>query len=73
MNLDQSAIVMEIDHDMHQVYQETLQVMPAPSDPSALVPSEDAVAARLTTPINTTYIDTDKISFERYTNTPKSC
>jgi GPCR-chaperone len=56
---------MEIDHDAHQVFTETIQVLPMQSDVSAMQPSEDAVAARLTAPIVTTYIDTEKITFER--------
>ncbi len=60
-----SAIVMEIDHDMMQVHTETMRVLPEPPDISVLTPSEDAVAARLTSPIVTTYIDTEKIAFER--------
>ena len=60
-----SATVMEIDHDMRQVFTETMQVLPQVPDISFLTPSDDAVAARLTAPIVTTYIDTGKISFER--------
>lgn len=59
------ATVMEIDHDNHQVYTETMRIMPQPTDASLLAPSEEAVAARLTSPIVTTFIDTEKISFER--------
>lgn len=57
---------MEMDHDNHQVYSETIAV-PAAGNPdvSFLMPSEDAVAARLTSPIVTTFIDTEKITFER--------
>ena len=61
----ESAIVMEIDHDARQVFQETMRVLPEPPDISFLRPSDDAVAARITAPIVTTYIDTEKIAFER--------
>lgn len=62
-----SATFMEIDHDAHQVFTETIHVVPSnDSDASSMQPSEDAVAARLTAPIVTTYIDTEKIMFERF-------
>lgn len=55
--------MMEIDHDLKQVFCEQMKV---PSDDlSVLLPSDEAVSQRLTTPIVTTYVDTDKISFER--------
>ena len=57
---------MEIDHDMKQVYSETMRTLPEQPDVSMLQPSEDAIAARLTAPVVTTFIDTDRISFERY-------
>lgn len=59
------ALVMEVDHDLHQIYTETMQVLPETPDIDLLVPSDDQVAARLTAPIVTTFIDTEKISFER--------
>jgi hypothetical protein len=61
-----SATVMEIDHDARQVFSETMRVLPDPPDVSFLAPSQDAVAARITSPVVTTYIDTEKIAFERY-------
>lgn len=59
------ASVMEIDHDARQVFTETIRVLSAAPDIALLKPSEEAVAARLTSPIVTTYIDTEKIAFER--------
>lgn len=55
---------MEVDHDRGEVYAETMELTVSPSDIG--LPSEEAVAARLMSPIVTTYIDTDKISFERW-------
>jgi len=57
------ATVMEIDHDSRRVISENIRVVP--NDVSSSRPSEDAVAARLTSPIVTTYVDTEKIAFER--------
>ncbi|KAK7087640.1 ankyrin repeat domain-containing protein 13D-like [Littorina saxatilis] len=57
--------MMEIDHDSKGVYSETIRSLPATADSSLMVPSEEAVAARLTSPVVTTYIDTNRISFER--------
>ena len=59
------AVFMEMDHDNHQIFSETITVPTANADVSFSAPSEDAVAARLTSPIVTTYIDTEKITFER--------
>lgn len=64
MSIDDGATMMEIDHDLRQVYCEEMRT----SDESLgiLLPNEETVSQRLTNPIVTTYIDTDKISFERY-------
>lgn len=61
------AIMMEVDHDACQVHVEQMQVLPPEYVDLAgsLRPSPDAVSARLTSPVVATYIDTDKISFER--------
>ncbi|KAF5295163.1 hypothetical protein FQR65_LT10551 [Abscondita terminalis] len=57
------ATMMEVDHDARQVYSEQMKV---PTDTlGVLIPSEESLSQRLTTPIVTTYVDTDKISFER--------
>lgn len=63
--LSNEAVFMEMDHDNHQIYSETITAQTANDDPSFSMPSENAVAARLTSPIVTTYIDTEKITFER--------
>jgi hypothetical protein len=60
-----SALMMEVDHETQQVYVEQMRMISA-EDLQFLQPSEEAISSRLTTPIVTTYIDTDKISFERY-------
>ncbi|KAJ8923292.1 hypothetical protein NQ315_001850 [Exocentrus adspersus] len=57
------ATMMEIDHDLQQVYCE--QMRTTDDALGILIPSEDSVSQRLTTPIVTTYVDTEKISFER--------
>lgn len=55
--------MMEVDHDARQVYSEQMKV---PTDTlGVLIPSEETLSQRLTTPIVTTFVDTDKISFER--------
>ncbi|XP_066997849.1 ankyrin repeat domain-containing protein 13D isoform X3 [Anabrus simplex] len=58
------TIMMEVDHEARQVYIEDI-ILISPDDLQFLHPSEEAVTARLTTPIVSTYVDTDKISFER--------
>lgn len=60
-----SATLMEIDHDNREVFSETMQLQVEPPDVQAMRPSGEAIAARLTNPIVTTYLDTEKISFER--------
>ncbi|XP_069136518.1 ankyrin repeat domain-containing protein 13D-like [Argopecten irradians] len=60
-----SATVMEVDHDRREIFSETMQILPPNFDMSVMNPSDDSVAARLTNPLVTTYVDTDKISFER--------
>lgn len=57
------ATMMEVDHDARQVYSEQMKV---PADSlGVLIPTEESLSQRLTTPIVTTFVDTDKISFER--------
>uniref|UniRef100_A0A131XIT2 Putative gpcr-chaperone n=1 Tax=Hyalomma excavatum TaxID=257692 RepID=A0A131XIT2_9ACAR len=61
------ALMMEVDHDSCQVHVEQMQVLPPEyvDLTGSLRPSQEAISARLTSPVVATYIDTDKISFER--------
>uniref|UniRef100_A0A069DZB8 Putative ankyrin repeat protein n=1 Tax=Panstrongylus megistus TaxID=65343 RepID=A0A069DZB8_9HEMI len=61
---DDEATIMEVDHETQQVFIEQMRVLPA-ANLQVLQPTPESVSARLTAPITTTYLDTDKISFER--------
>ncbi|XP_076755838.1 ankyrin repeat domain-containing protein 13D isoform X2 [Xylocopa sonorina] len=61
---DDGATMMEVDHKTRKVYVEHIKLVDI-DDMQLMEPSEEGVLARLTNPIVTTYIDTDKISFER--------
>ncbi|XP_058807424.1 ankyrin repeat domain-containing protein 13D isoform X2 [Phymastichus coffea] len=58
------ATMMEIDHETRKVYVEHMKLI-GDDNIQLMEPSEEGVMARLTNPIVTTYIDTEKISFER--------
>uniref|UniRef100_A0A1B6FWR0 Ankyrin repeat domain-containing protein n=1 Tax=Cuerna arida TaxID=1464854 RepID=A0A1B6FWR0_9HEMI len=58
------ATMMEVDHETRQVFVEQMRVV-SPEELQVIHPSHDMIGARLTAPIVTTYVDTDKISFER--------
>nr|XP_033776337.1 ankyrin repeat domain-containing protein 13D [Geotrypetes seraphini] len=64
---EEGAVVMEVDHDKQVVYTELLSL--ALHEPelmlSAMQPSEEHVASRLTSPIVSTHLDTKHIAFER--------
>ncbi|XP_051522113.1 ankyrin repeat domain-containing protein 13B isoform X1 [Myxocyprinus asiaticus] len=78
---DSSAMVMEVDHDRQLVFCQTLPCLSSspssPTSPSsrvsttalsllgALQPSYEQVAARLSSPVVATQLDTRNISFER--------
>lgn len=62
--VDDGATMMEVDHDTRKVYVEHMKLI-SDDNIQLMEPSEEGVIARLTNPIVTTYIDTDKISFER--------
>ncbi|TGZ48978.1 Ankyrin repeat domain-containing protein 13B [Temnothorax longispinosus] len=59
------ATMMEVDHETRKVYVEHMKLIGDDNIQLMEPPSEEGVIARLTNPIVTTYIDTDKISFER--------
>ncbi|XP_070169807.1 ankyrin repeat domain-containing protein 13D isoform X1 [Polyergus mexicanus] len=63
-NTDDGATMMEVDHETKKVYVEHMKLI-GDDNIQLMEPSEEGVIARLTNPIVTTYIDTDKISFER--------
>lgn len=65
--LDEGAVIMEVNHDSKKVYMEQMKVFPQHmmSVMVALSPSPEQVALRFQAPIVTTYVDTEKIKFER--------
>lgn len=60
-----TAVMMEVDHETKQVYVEQMRLLSFEADTSYMHSQESIISSRLTNPIVTTYIDTDKISFER--------
>lgn len=61
--LEDSAVMIEIDHDTHEVMEE--QMNSDIGDIVAIPPPIGAVRARLNAPVITNNIEMDKISFER--------
>ncbi|XP_048512228.1 ankyrin repeat domain-containing protein 13D isoform X5 [Athalia rosae] len=61
---DDGATMMEVDHETKKVYVEHMKLVSEDHE-QMILPSEESIIARLTNPIVTTYIDTEKISFER--------
>uniref|UniRef100_A0A8C5PUD5 Ankyrin repeat domain 13B n=1 Tax=Leptobrachium leishanense TaxID=445787 RepID=A0A8C5PUD5_9ANUR len=64
---DTSAVVMEIDHDRHVVFTETLTLGSQDHEVllAAVQPTEEQAMSRLTAPVVTTQLDTKNIAFER--------
>lgn len=60
--LDDGATMMEIDHETKQIYCEQMK---SPPDSMSTIPAKENISHRFASPIVTTYVDTDKISFER--------
>lgn len=65
--LDEGAVIMEVNHDSKKVYMEQMKIFPQHmmSVMVALSPSPEQVALRFQAPIVATYVDTEKIKFER--------
>jgi ankyrin repeat domain-containing protein 13 len=64
MQAGDSALMIEVDHEKRDVYTEQMRMI-SPEDLQFMQPTDEAISTRLTTPVVTTYIDTEKISFER--------
>ena len=62
----ETAVLMEMDHESKDAFIEELKTIQYDRRLQLMVPSEDSVVSRLTAPIVHTYVDTEKISFERY-------
>lgn len=65
---EDGAVIMEVNHDSRKVFIEQMKVFPAHmmSVMVALSPSPEQVALRFAAPIVATYVDTEKIRFERF-------
>eukprot|EP00058_Branchiostoma_floridae_P002096 XP_002587584.1 hypothetical protein BRAFLDRAFT_230511 [Branchiostoma floridae] len=60
-----SATLMEVDHDRHLVFVESLQMNGPQLSPDAMTPTDDIVCARMAQPIVTVHMETKNIAFER--------
>ncbi|KAL7638255.1 UNVERIFIED_CONTAM: hypothetical protein RMT77_010819 [Armadillidium vulgare] len=61
----EGATMLEVDHDAKQVYVELIENMDENELVNQMKPHQAIITHRLKSPIVTTFIDTDKISFER--------
>ncbi len=61
---ENGADLYEIDHDTRTVYCEEMRLL-SYDELESYVQSDDQISARLTTPLVLTFLDTDKINFER--------
>lgn len=60
------AVLLEMDHEAKEVFVEELKTLQEDRVTRHLMaPTENALMSRTTAPIVHTYVDTDKISFER--------
>lgn len=63
---EDGAVFMEVDHINKQINKKTMKVISQQDIPDFLQPTEEQISERLSNPISTTYIDTEKITFQRY-------
>ena len=61
---EDGADLFEVDHDTKTVYCEEMKIL-SPEDLESYVQSDAQISNRLTNPLVLTYVDTDKINFER--------
>ncbi len=61
---ENGADLYEVDHDTRTVYCEEMRIL-SYEELESYVQSDDQISARLTTPLVLTFLDTDKINFER--------
>lgn len=59
-----TATMMEVDHESHEVFVEQME-MPVNIELGGMFPTDASVQSRLRSPIVTTFVDTENISFER--------
>ncbi|KAK3736291.1 hypothetical protein QZH41_020756 [Actinostola sp. cb2023] len=63
---ESGGMFLEIDHDKKRVWKETLSIRDDIRDIASTKPSEDVLTQRMSSPIVTTYLDTDKLAFTRH-------
>lgn len=64
---EEGAVFIEVDHDSRSVHVEKMNMseMSQEGQSGLLKPSSEVVRARLTSPMSVTYLDSEKITFER--------
>src|SRR5699024_6995089 len=62
---ENGAVFLEVDHNERQINKRTMKVITQDEILEFLQPTEEQIVERLSNPISTTYIDTEKIVFER--------
>lgn len=62
---ENGAVFMEVDHEAKTIRRRTMKLITQNEIGEFLEPTDNEVGNRLTKPIRTTFVDTEKISFER--------